>query len=228
MDTLLNIVLVEDHHSLRELTVEALLSKGHHVVGIESAEALPEISGMPIDLMVIDINLPGEDGISLAERIRHTQPDIGIIMLTARSRSTDRMTGYESGADIYLTKPTSLEELSVAIQAVARRIKPKFIKTIALKLDEQQCILTGPLQSISLTNLESTLLIAFMRANNQKLENWQLIELIATPEKDYSKANLEVMITRLRKKLVNAGSNQHPILSIRDFGYQLSEKTQLL
>jgi DNA-binding response OmpR family regulator len=228
MDTLLNIVVVEDHHALRELTVDALLSKGHHVVGIESAEELPELSGMPFDLMVIDLNLPGEDGISLARRIRHAQPGIGIIMLTAKIQIADRMAGYESGADIYLSKPISLEELSVAIQAVSRRIKPKYIETIALKLDEQQCTLTGPLQLISLTRLESTLLVSFIRANNQKLENWQLMELITTSEKDYSKANLEVMITRLRKKMVKAGSNPHPVLSIRDFGYQLNEQIQLL
>lgn len=228
MDTLLNIVVVEDHHSLRELTVEALLSKGHHVVGIENAEELPELLGMPIDLMVIDLNLPGEDGISLARRIRQTQPDIGIIMLTARIQTADRVAGFESGADIYLNKPTSLEELSVAIQAVSRRIKPKFIKTIDLKLDEQQCMLTGSLRLVSLTQHELTLLVAFTRANNQKLENWQLISLITTSEKEYSKTNLEVMITRLRKKLVKAGSNPHPIISIRDFGYQLSEQIKLL
>jgi DNA-binding response OmpR family regulator len=72
------------------------------------------------------------------------------------------------------------------------------------------------------------LLVSFIRANNQKLENWQLMELITTSEKDYSKANLEVMITRLRKKMVKAGSNPHPVLSIRDFGYQLNEQIQLL
>lgn len=228
MDTLLNIVVVEDHHLLRELTVDVLRSKGHHVVGIESAEALAELSGMPIDLMVIDLNLPGEDGISLVRRIRHAQPDIGIIMLTARIQTADRMAGYESGADIYLTKPTPPEELSIAIQAVARRIKPKFIKTILLRLDEQQCTLTGTLQSISLTPLESDLLVAFIRAEDQKLESWQLIELITTPEKDYSKANLELMVSRLRKKIVDAGSNKLPIQSIREFGYKLREQIHLI
>ena len=227
MDTLLNIVVVEDHHALREITVEALSSKGHHVIGLDCAEALPELNDLPIDLMVIDLNLPGEDGISLAKRVRNTQPDIGIIMLTARAQAADKLAGYQSGADIYLTKPTSLEELSAAIQAVARRIKPKYTKIVALQLDEGLLTLTGSLESVSLTKHESTLLIAFMRAVEQKMENWQLIQLLGTIEKEYSKANVEVLITRLRKKILIAGASQHPIKSIREYGYQLCEQITL-
>jgi DNA-binding response OmpR family regulator len=228
MDTLLNIVVVEDHHSLREITVAALRSKGHHVVGLDCAEALPELNDMLIDLMVIDLNLPGEDGISLAKRIRHTQPDIGIIMLTARIQAADKLAGYESGADIYLTKPASLEELSAAIQAIARRINPKYTKAEALQLELKFLTLTGPLQCVSLTKQESNLLIAFTRAAEKKQENWQLIELLNTAEKEYHKANLEVLITRLRRKMVLAGSSHHPIKSIREYGYQLNEQVQLM
>lgn len=228
MDTLLNIVVVEDHHSLREITVDALRSKGHHVIGLDCAEALPELNDISIDLMVIDLNLPGEDGISLTKRIRHTQPDIGIIMLTARTQAADKMAGYESGADIYLTKPASLEELSAAIQAIARRLNPKYIKMETLRLDEKLLSLTGSVQSVNLTKYESALLVAFTRAAEKKLENWQLIELLNTAEKEYSKANLEVLITRLRKKIQIAGSSQQPIKSIREYGYQLNEQVQLL
>lgn len=229
MDTLLNIVVVEDHHALREVTVEALRGQGHHVVGLECAEELPEVSDLSIDLMVIDLNLPGEDGISLVRRIRHGQPNIGIIMLTARTMTSDRLTGYQSGADIYLTKPTSLEELSSAIQAVARRIKPSPAEAVELQFEVSLLTLTGSQKSVSLTKQESALLVAFTRAVEQKLEHWQLIQLLDTAEKEYSKANLEVVITRLRKKMLAAGgSSQHPIQSIREYGYQLCEPVKLL
>ena len=229
MDTLLNIVVVEDHHVLREVTVEALRGQGHYVVGLECAEELPEIYDMAIDLMVIDLNLPGEDGISLVRRIRHGQPNVGIIMLTARTLTSDKLTGYQSGADIYLTKPTSLEELSSAIQAVARRIKPRHVEVIELQFEMSLLLLTGSQQSISLTKQESALLVAFTRAVEQKLEHWQLIQLLDTAEKEYSKANLEVIITRLRKKLLTVGSSsQRPIQSIREYGYQLCEPVKLL
>lgn len=228
MATVLNIVVVEDHDSLRESTVEALRSQGHQVIGLDCAEALPELNNLSIDLMIIDLNLPGEDGVSLAKRIRDAQPNIGIIMLTARVQAADRVMGYESGADIYLTKPTSLEELTAAIQSLARRIKPAHSETAVLKLDIMHLTLSGRLKTISLTKHESALLQAFVLVNERKLETWQLIQVLGKSEQDYSKSALELMIVRLRKKLIEAGSQQKPIQAIREYGYQLCETIHLL
>jgi DNA-binding response OmpR family regulator len=222
MDTLLNIVVVEDHDALREVTVEALRGLGHHVVGVDCAEALTDMGhAMQIDLMVIDLNLPGEDGISLTRRLRLNQPDIGIIMVTARGQAAERMEGYESGADIYLTKPTSVEELSAAIRALSRRIKRAPQRAPALNLDLHSLLLSGGSGEAGLTAQEAKLIAALVRAPGHRLESWQLIELLGKAETGYSKASLEVQIARLRKKLLQAGAAGQPIKAIRQLGYQL-------
>ncbi len=122
----LNIIVVEDHDDLREVTVEALQGLGHRVRGLACAEALDAaLRAAPADLLVLDLNLPGEDGISLARRVRVVRPELGIIMVTVRAQVRDKIEGYGSGADLYLAKPTSIEELEAAIKALARRLPTK-------------------------------------------------------------------------------------------------------
>src|SRR5450830_354712 len=121
MATPLKIMLVEDHDALREVTVNYLRQQGYTADGVESADALVGRQDTEqIDLYILDLNLPGEDGISLARRLRQFHPEVGIIMLSARSSKVDTMRGYEAGADIYLTKPTAPMELNAAIVAIAR------------------------------------------------------------------------------------------------------------
>jgi DNA-binding response OmpR family regulator len=228
MPTPLNIMVVEDHDALREVTIEALSQRGHNVRGVDCAEALPDEPGLfPIDLLVIDLNLPGEDGLSLAARIRAAQPDIGIIMVTARNQVRDRMVGYDSGADIYLTKPTSADELIAAVRALTRRIRPVDQSASALTLNLDATVLQGPQGRSSLSSHESAILAAFVRAKDHVLETWQLIALT---EKDVTEANkkaLEVQIVRLRKKLQQAGAPEPTIKAIRGQGYRLCVKVGL-
>jgi DNA-binding response OmpR family regulator len=225
VDTVLKIIVVEDHDALREMTVEALCEQGHQAIGVDCAEALPDWLGMPPDVMVIDLNLPGEDGISLSRRARAAQPGIGIIMLTAHSQTSEKTLGYQSGADIYLTKPTSVEELSAALQAVARRLKPADAvpaeRVWSFTLDMQRLVLSGPQAQVGLNALEAAVVSALASALWQRMENWQLLKLLAKSEASYTKARLEVLIFRLRKKLVQAGADEHAIKVIRQVGYQL-------
>lgn len=216
----LNIVVVEDHDSLREVTVAGLCFAGHNAVGVESAEELTEQCEIQnIDLIVIDLNLPGEDGISLSRRIRRVDPEIGIIMLTARSHLAEKVLGYESGADIYLTKPTSMEELCASILALKRRIAKK--KAPELRLDMSHFSLHGPEVSVELSRREALVLSAFLRMPNQTLETWQLMEMVYHDVENCLKTSLEVQIARLRKKLLQAGAANPTIKSIRNEGYQL-------
>lgn len=225
MTTPLNIVVVEDHDALRDVTVEALSQHGHNVRGVDCAEALPDETGLtPIDLMVIDLNLPGEDGISLAARIRAAQPNIGIIMVTARSQVRDRMVGYENGADIYLSKPTSVDELAAAIKALTRRIKPHGSPDSTFKLDLATYSLAGPHASVSLSSHEAAQLAAFARAQDQQLETWQLIALTGKPVNEASKKALKVQLVRLRKKLLQVGAAEPTVKAIRGQGYKLCVK----
>ena len=228
MDTSLNIVVVEDHADLREATVAALCSMGHDARGIECAEALDdELGAFRADLLVLDLNLPGEDGLSLARRIRAAQPGIGIIMVTGRTQINDRMRGYGSGADIYLPKPTSVEELGAAIQALARRIRPQASAQGALSLNQITLQLQGAKEIVNVSDHESMLLSALSIAKDQRLENWQLMELSVSVVADQSKAALEVQIGRLRKKLEQAGAPAPTIKAIRGTGYQLCVAIQI-
>ena len=230
MPNVLNIMVVEDHDALRDVTVEALAQRGHNVRGVDSAESLADEPGLfPIDLLVIDLNLPGEDGLSLAARIRAAQPDIGIIMVTARNQVRDRLAGYEGGADIYLTKPTSSEELIAAVRALTRRIRPEEpLISATLTLSLTTLTLHGTQAKVSLSSHEAGLLAAFVRAKEQQLETWQLIELTDKLVSENSKKALEVQIVRLRKKLQQAGAAEPTIKAIRGQGYRLCLKITLI
>ncbi|WP_295436479.1 response regulator [uncultured Thiodictyon sp.] len=132
----LSVIVIEDHDDLRAVTVAALRELGHSARGLPDGEALDaELRAARTDLLVLDLNLPGEDGISLARRARGVQPDIGIIIVTVREQLSDKIAGYDSGADIYLTKPTSIEELGAAIAALARRLRPPGTGTEPPELD---------------------------------------------------------------------------------------------
>ncbi|MCB5188860.1 response regulator transcription factor [Methylobacillus caricis] len=225
MATQLNIVVVEDHDALREVTVNALSSKGHHVTGLESAEALYEHPNIQcIDLMLIDLNLPGESGLTLTHRIRQIHPNVGIIIVSANNLAEHKMQGYDQGADIYLTKPAALEELNSAINALTRRIKPQQSPSLScLTLHSRTRQLVLHQTSISLNSQEASVVLALLRAPDQRLETWQLLEVAGRDHPDYSKASLEVLIVRLRKKLtqISPQPDLNPIQAIRNYGYQL-------
>jgi len=222
---MLNIAVVEDNDDLRHAIVDALNAEGHHVVGFDCAEALVEQSQILwIDLMVVDLNLPGEDGLALTRRIRAIQPQIGIIMVTARARTVDKQVGYESGADIYLTKPVALDELRAAIQALARRLAPSAVVSGGvLTLDGRGLTLRGGLATLALSAPEAALLSAFSRAPDKRLETWQIMEILDRTERASSRSTLNVMIFRLSRKLRQTGSSDRPIRAIRGWGYQLCE-----
>jgi len=220
----LNIVVVEDNDDLRELTCQVLSQEGHRVTGLACAEELEDIAGgEPADIFLIDLNLPGEDGISLSQRIRKAQPLVGIIIISARTDLDDKVTGYESGADWYITKPVVFAELTAAIRSFARRRHAakheKIDATQALTLDKLD--MTGPLGSAKLTATEGMLLTAFARAPAGKLETWQIAEMLDVEADEAMNSSISVGIARLRKKLRDVGADGVVIESIRNVGYQL-------
>jgi DNA-binding response OmpR family regulator len=218
----LNLLIVEDNDDLRDSLADALGTRGHHVVAVDCAEAVPEQAELTrLDLAIVDLNLPGEDGLALAQRLREAQPGLGIIMLTARAQSSDKVAGYEHGADIYLTKPVSLQELAGAVQALGRRLKPAGHDG-GLELDTRRLCLIGADGSVTaLKPQEAALLAAFVRAPQQRLEHWQIAGLLGMPDHDINKPALELHIVRLRKKLPGGTDDCSPIKAIRGWGYQL-------
>jgi DNA-binding response OmpR family regulator len=220
----LNIVVIEDNHDLRELTCQVLEQDGHYVTGLTCAEELEDVAGgESADIFLIDLNLPGEDGISLSQRIRKAQPLVGIIIISARTDLDDKLIGYDSGADWYITKPVVFAELSAAIRSFARRRQAakqeKTLDADALTLDKLD--VTGPLGEVKLTGTEGVLLTAFARAPAGKLETWQIAEMLGVVADETMRASISVRVARLRKKLVDVGAEGLVIESIRNVGYQL-------
>lgn len=216
----LNIVLVEDHDALREVTSAVLREAGHRVTALSCAEDLGELAGGAVDLFILDLNLPGEDGISLARRLRQSFPLGGIIMTTARSAGQDQALGYASGADIYLVKPLAPDTLLAAISALQRRLQPE-TALAGLRLVRRQLSLSGTEGAVAVQESEANLLSAFVRAPGQRLETWQLAEILGGSDQKSSKSSIEVRITRLRKKLRDCGAEADCIRALRGVGYQL-------
>lgn len=217
----LSIVVVEDYDILRDAIVDLLRQDGHQVTGLAMAEDIDdEISGGAPDLYVIDLNLPGEDGISLAQRIRRGHPDAMLVIASARTELNDRLASYEAGANVYLTKPIALEELRAIIDNFCRRqIKQQASPSCGI-LDPQHMQLTGPTASCQLSQAEVSLLTAFARSAQNTLENWQVAQQLFG-EREVSKEYLEVKLSRLRKKMTDCGIGSPTIQAIRGHGYKL-------
>lgn len=222
MTLALKIVVVEDYDAFRDAVCGALRADGHEVVGVAMAE---DVDDEPIrhvcDLYIIDLNLPGEDGISLARRIRQSQPGVGIVIVSARNTVEDRIGGYHSGANIYLTKPFSLDELRAVVAGFGRRLTaPATPHSRLLALSPQRMLAKGPSGEARLTQPEVLLLAAFSRVSQGSLERWQVASHLGQGE-DISRENMDVKLGRLRKKLIACGIEPPAIQSMRGVGYRL-------
>lgn len=227
----LSIMVVEDNHELRELMCQVLTEDGHRVKGLACAEELEDLAGgEPADIFLLDLNLPGEDGISLSHRIRKAQPLVGIIIISARTDLNDKLIGYESGADWYITKPVVFAELKAAIRSFARRrhAAQQNMTDVAHGLVLNKLDLSGPLGEVKLTSTEAMLLTAFARAPNGKLETWQIAEMLGVQADETMKNSIAVRIARLRKKLIDLGAAGGVFESIRNIGYQMLVYVEIL
>lgn len=118
----LRIAVVEAHDDLRYLYVNVLATQSHEVKGLSCTEELDEMfSSGSADLLILDLNLPNEDGFSISQRLRETRSNLYILMLSASTSVANRINGYAAGADIYLSKPVSPDELVAAVGSIARR-----------------------------------------------------------------------------------------------------------
>jgi len=228
MDTLLKVALVEDNDDFRDLLKRDISKAGYTVHAAESAEELDDlVTHTNIDLLILDLNLPGEDGLSISRRYKRSNPDLYIIMLTARGRELDRINGYDSGADVYLTKPISNVELMAAIGSVARRLL-KHHETQDVILDPRMMTLTG-VKKVELSRQEIVILKALNDSPNGNLPYFRLLELCGEVKMhEQSKAALEVRVVRLRKKLSDAGIEGKGIRAIRGEGYQLLSHIKII
>lgn len=222
MTTPLKIAVVEDHSDLRELFIDFLRGGGHDAAGFTCADELDEhIADAALDLLVLDLNLPGEDGFSIAQRLRAAHPELNIIMLTARTAVEDRIKGYASGADIYLTKPVTPPELGAAIGSIVRRVEASQLRMVRLVLDTASLRISGAAGTTSLSLPEVHLLKGLAEAPGRRLDYWRLQELLQLEPDEKGKAALEVRVSRLKKKLREAGASEPAIKPLWKKAYQL-------
>ena len=219
----LKILVVEDNDALRKATLAFLQQEGHHVRGIAQAEEIDDIvGGFVADVYVIDLNLPDEDGLSLTRRLRAAQPEVGIVIATARTQIGDRVLGYNSGADLYLTKPVDPQELRAGIRALGKRLLNLGWEKQAMVLDLKRMLLISPEAQVEMTASDALLLSALARAPGHNLERWQIAEIVGgTDAEPPSASSLEMRISRLRKKLAAVGATAPHIKAQHKFGYTL-------
>ncbi len=221
MPTKINIAVVEDHDVLREMLLDALLEKGYLAQGFRDAYELDAASSKTIfELLILDLNLPGEDGLSIAKRIKESYPDTFIIMITARSSEMDKIQGYEAGADIYLPKPIAITELQAAVSSLSKRILRYKDLGGNLILNEKSASLKGA-QTVSLSKIDLDILLALLQADQQRLDFESLLNQVSSNTSSTPKATLEVQIVRLRKKMAEAGAEGVTIKALYKYGYQL-------
>ncbi len=226
------IILVEDDPPLRMLTTRALQEQGYVV---RSAATAPELwialDNGPADLVVLDIMLPGTNGIDLCRQIRRTS-DIPIIFISARGSEEERVLGLELGADDFLPKPFGTRELIARIRAVLRRGAAgdmgrgengrNEVEFNGWSVSFSRRELRSPTGAIvDLTGAEVDLLATFLGQPQPVIGRERLIEMSRTRLGDSSDRSIDVLVSRLRRKLSAAGGSP-PIVTVRGVGYMFS------
>lgn len=226
------IALLEDDPILREELAHFLRDSDYVVYEVNNGISLDELLiEQQVDALILDVNLPGQNGFDIAARVRNHSPQIGILMLTARTGLPDRLRGYEAGADVFLAKPTPPQELLAAIKSVIRRLNVQQAVS-AWMLDGQRRLLytMHHPEPVALTAAESALLLALIQAPNQTLDSDAISNLLSqrgktnsTEDDAVTKRAIENMVSRLRKKIADVMQNktEPSIRSVWGLGYQL-------
>lgn len=223
------ILIVDDDRDVRESLSEYLREHGYEVSVAEGGEAMRRgfASGAP-DLVLLDLNMPGEDGLSLARWLRANH-DVAIIMVTGAGEVVDRVIGLEVGADDYIAKPFDPRELRARLKSVLRRAKGgggaekpqgKKVRVGRCTLDLQTHQLTGPSgEDLPLTGMEFDLLRVFVERPNQVLSRDQLLNHTRNREWEPFDRSIDIRIARLRKKIEADPEKPKTLKTVRGAGY---------
>jgi DNA-binding response OmpR family regulator len=228
-----HIVVVDDEPGIRETIQEYLELHDFRVTAVGGGEALREtVADDGVDLVLLDIRMPGEDGLSLARFLR-AEKQVGIIMLTAAGEVVDRIVGLEMGADDYLAKPVDLRELLARIKAVLRRSAPAPAEAEAepaegvrlarfgrftLNLDSHK-LFDAAGGEIQLTGMEFDLLKAFADNPNRVLSRDQLLNLAHNRDWEPFDRSIDIRIARIRRKIESDPAKPQVIKTVRGAGY---------
>jgi DNA-binding response OmpR family regulator len=227
------ILVIDDDASLRELLTDYLRQEGFDVSGAEDGTAMFEwLEQNQADLLILDLMLPGDDGLTLARRLR-TKSDTPIIMLSARGEDIDRIVGLEVGADDYLAKPFNPRELLARMRAVLRRRAPSpepeptagaAFEFGPYRLDVQARQLLRNGEPVTLTGSEFDLLQIFAEHPNQMLHRDRLLDLSKGYERNPFDRSVDVQVARLRAKIEPNKKQPVYIRTVWGRGYMFTPK----
>jgi DNA-binding response OmpR family regulator len=220
----MRILVIEDEAQLARHIVRALARHGHEVCAEnDGSEALNAALADPPELIVLDLGLPTLDGFEVLKGLRQARNPARVLILTARSEVEQRVKGLKAGADDYLSKPFSMEELAARIEALGRRAvaaPQEFLNVAGLRMDLHRRQVTREGKPISLSPREFELLEVLMQEPGRAFSRTELCERVWQRDHEYDTKTVEIFITRLRKK-VDAGFSDPLIHTIRSVGYSV-------
>lgn len=228
------VLVVEDEASIREMVALNLKMAGWEVIEAPSAERALELmhEEKPCDAALLDIMLPGMDGLSLCETIRRDDSDIGVIIVSAKGQESDKIRGLSIGADDYITKPFSVSELIARLEALTRRIhrggsnaakpaeEPEQLVSGPFVLDEKSRILYKSGTPIDLTQVEFQIMELFFRNPATALVREKILEGVWGKNYFGDVKIVDVNIRRLRMKIEDEPSSPQHILTVWGYGYR--------
>jgi two-component system response regulator MprA len=223
----MKILVVDDERAVRESLRRALELEGYEIeLAADGNEALYrlEVTEEP-DAVILDVLMPGVDGLEVCRRLRGAGSKLPVLMLTARTEVEDRVAGLDAGADDYVTKPFALEELLARVRALLRRTGDTdgdVVRFADLELDPATREVTRGGRSIELTRTEFSLLELFMRNPRQVLTRTIIFERVWGYDFGYASNSLDVYIGYLRRK-TEADGEPRLIQTVRGVGYALRE-----
>ena len=224
----MRLLLVEDHAELAVWVAKSLRQSGYAVDVIERGDhAAAALLTQTYDLAILDLSLPGMDGLALLQRIRHLEKTarLPVLLLTARGSPEDRVKGLDLGADDYLPKPFELSELEARIRALLRRSINQIpvVQVGQLQFDTTTRLATIGERQLNLTKRELALLEALLSRKDKPVTRDALFEKIFDMDDEAQPETIELYVHRLRKKLEGSGV---AITTLRGLGYLISEQSR--
>ena len=227
------LLVVDDEPELRGLLAEYFGRHGFAVsTACDAAQARELIAATRPDLAVLDINMPGENGLSLARWLREAHPAVLIVMLTTAGESVDRIVGLELGADDYISKPYVLRELLARVRAVLRRAQRGAAAPVVAELPsrhvqfgdrrldiEQRKLFASDGAEIEITAAEFDLLALFARHPNRPLNRDQIMEQAHNRGWDVFDRSIDLRVMRLRRKIERNPDKPEVLKTVRNVGY---------
>jgi DNA-binding response OmpR family regulator len=223
----MKVLLVEDEKKIADFVCAGFKEQGFVVDHCaDGVDGFAHASGGGYDVVVLDIMLPGRDGLSILKGLRKAGDATPVILLTARNELDDRIEGLNLGADDYLAKPFFVEELIARVQALVRRISGERQNVLAvgdLRLDRISREVTWRGETVDLTGREFNLIEYLMRSAGRVFTRTQILEHVWGYDFDPSTNVVDVCIQRIRKKIASIGvmnDGESPIESVRGVGYR--------